>query len=280
MQGQPKFSLSEEQISSIIEAMKTNVEVVPQIELTPENWLAEFGTEGIVATPIGEVIMGEHQYKKLVDNKRSNDFGKVKPTLTNPDIVLEEYDPEEGALRDTKFLFIKAFAKPNGEKIIYFTSVTVKQKSGEVSISSHRIKNEKKVKEKMHNDNVMHLKETLLDSEVRLTKPQSEGSDLVPTPSVISKSKDTTSIPENLTNVGKYSFITPELDASYLEAVERGDIILLNGGMLITSGDAHRSTMHEYAHSITKKYLGERLAEVTASILETEIDKARKEMLP
>lgn len=58
------------------------------------------------------------------------------------------------------------------------------------------------------------------------------------------------------------------------------DIILLNGGMLITSGDAHRSTMHEYAHSITKKYLGERLAKVTASILETEIDKARKEMLP
>lgn len=77
-----------------------------------------------------------------------------------------------------------------------------------------------------------------------------------------------------------YSLITPEMDAFYLDAVERGDIILLNGGMLITSGDAHRSTMHEYAHSITKKYLGERLAEVTASILEAEIDKARKEMLP
>lgn len=76
------------------------------------------------------------------------------------------------------------------------------------------------------------------------------------------------------------SLITPEMDATYLDAVERGDIILLNGGMLITSGDEHCSTMHEYAHSITKKHLGERLAEVTASILETEIDKARKEMLP
>lgn len=39
---QPKFSLSEEQISSTIEAMKANAEVVSQIELTPENWLAEF----------------------------------------------------------------------------------------------------------------------------------------------------------------------------------------------------------------------------------------------
>lgn len=62
--------------------------------------------------------------------------------------------------------------------------------------------------------------------------------------------------------------------------IPNDDIILLNGGKLITSGDAHRSTMHEYAHSITKKYLGERLAEITSSISEAEIDKARKEMLP
>ena len=47
----------------------------------------------------------------------------------------------------------------------------------------------------MHNDNVVHLKETLLDSEVRLTKPLSEGSDLVPAPSVVSNNKDTTSSP-------------------------------------------------------------------------------------
>ncbi|MBO7313547.1 MAG: hypothetical protein J6U48_04905 [Alistipes sp.] len=76
---------------------------------------------------------------------------------------------------------------------------------------------------------------------------------------------------------GEVSDDTPEAYGVY---IPDDDIILLNGGKLITSGDAHRSTMHEYAHSITKKYLGERLAEITSSIPEKEIDKARKEMLP
>lgn len=226
MQGQPKFSLSKEQISSIIEAMKANVEVVPQIELTPDNWLAEFGAEGIVSTPIGKVKMGDGQYQKLIDQNREQYFGCIKPTLTNPDAILEEYDAKEGAERDTKMLFVKTFIKSDGGRYVHFASVIVRKDNLEVSISSHEVK-EKKVKEKMHNDNVVHLNETLLDSEVRLTKPQSEGSDLVPTPSVISKSKDTTSIPENLTNVGQYSLITPEMDVTYLDAVERGDIILL-----------------------------------------------------
>ncbi len=49
----------------------------------------------------------------------------------------------------------------------------------------------------MHNDNIVHLNDTLLDSEGHLTKPQDEGSDLVPTPSVISNNKDNTSEGEN-----------------------------------------------------------------------------------
>lgn len=220
---QPKFSLSEEQISSIIEAMKANAVVVPQIELTPENWLAEFGTEGIVSTPIGEVKMGDGQYQKLIDQNREQYFGCIKPTLTNPDAILEEYDAKEGAERDTKMLFVKTFIKSDGGRYVHFASVTVRKDNLEVSISSHEVK-EKKVKEKMHNDNVVHLNETLLDSEWRLTKPQNEGSDLVPTPSVISESKDTTSIPEIQTNEQKFSLITPEMDASYLDAVERGDM--------------------------------------------------------
>ena len=81
-----------------------------------------------------------------------------------------------------------------GGRYVHFASVTVRNDNLEVSISSHEVK-EKKVREKMHNDSVVHLNETLLDSEWRLTKPQSEGSDLVPTPSVISTNKNTTSLP-------------------------------------------------------------------------------------
>lgn len=54
-------------------------------------------------------------------------------------------------------------------------------------------------------------------------------------------------------------FFAPEVDEqtedTYVYYCPSDDIILLNGDMLITSGDAHRSTMHEYAHSITKKHL-------------------------
>ena len=57
------------------------------------------------------------------------------------------------------------------------------------------------------------------------------------------------------------------------------DIILLNGGMLITSRDARSSTMHEYAHSITKKHLWDMLKDVTASLPVSDIIKARKELL-
>ena len=57
-----RFSLTDEQASVLIEAMKTNAEVAPKLELTPENWVAEFGENGIVSTPIGEVKMSANQY--------------------------------------------------------------------------------------------------------------------------------------------------------------------------------------------------------------------------
>ena len=41
---------------------------------------------------------------------------------------------------------------------------------------------------------------------------------------LLSKSKDTTSIAENQTNEQNFSLITPEMDADYLSAVERGDM--------------------------------------------------------
>lgn len=264
MQGQRKFSLSEEQISSIIEAMKANAEVVPQIELTPENWLAEFGTEGIVSTPIGEVKMGDGQYQKLIDQNREQYFGCIKLTLTNPDAILEEYDAKEGAERDTKMLFVKTFIKSDGGRYVHFASVTVRKENLEVSISSHEVK-EKKVKEKMHNNNVVHLNETLLDSEWRLTKPQNKGSDLVPTPSVISKSKDTTFIPENQTNVGKFSLISPEMDASYLDAVER-----LMNEMLTTKSDFGKDNLKYVNKEIAMQWLGIAPPEGAASLTDAQ----------
>ena len=61
--------------------MKANAEIAPQLELTPENWVAEFGAEGVVQTPIGEVKMGANQYQKMTQSSRRTKLGMVKPTL-------------------------------------------------------------------------------------------------------------------------------------------------------------------------------------------------------
>lgn len=176
-------SLTEQEATELIERMEATAEIAPTIELTPENWIAQFGEDGTVETPIGIVKMGANQLLKLYSTKRTGYFGMIHPTLSTPDVILEEADPKEGSERDSKYLFVKTFVKSDGSRIVHFESVTVKKDGMEVSISSHEIK-DKSLKNKMQNDIVLHLDEKLSpSSELRLTEApsESEGPDLVPT---------------------------------------------------------------------------------------------------
>lgn len=176
-------SLTEQEATELIARMEATAEVAPTIELTPENWIAQFGEDGTVETPIGIVKMGANQLLKLYSTKRTGYFGMIHPTLSTPDVILEEADPKEGSERDSKYLFVKTFVKSDGSRIVHFESVTVKKDGMEVSISSHEIK-DKSLKNKMQNDIVLHLDEKLSpSSEMRLTEApsESEGPDLVPT---------------------------------------------------------------------------------------------------
>lgn len=188
-------SLNKEEADNLIAEMENRAEPAPELELTPENWTAEFGKDGMVDTPIGKVKMGENQYQKLVRNKRENYFGMIKPTLESPDMVLEEADPKEGAERDTKLIFVKTFTKPDGSRVVHFENVTIQKDNLEVSISSHELQ-KSALQKKMQQDNLLHLK-GLFSSEGRLAEPQIEGSDLVPTPSLSSTNEDTTPFAEN-----------------------------------------------------------------------------------
>ena len=143
-------SLSDEEANAVISRMEASAVEAPELELTPENWDEQFGEDGIVATPIGDVKMGENQYKKLIQRNRASYFGMILPTLKTPDLVMEEYDPVEGAERDTKLLFVKTFIKPDGGRYVHFESVTVKKEDKEVSISSHEVNTVDLIK-KMHN---------------------------------------------------------------------------------------------------------------------------------
>ena len=151
--------LLETDADNIIAQMESSAEVVPELELTPDNWAAEFGEDGIVSTPIGDVKMGENQVAKLFEKGRSKEFGMIKPTLTNPDVIIEvpSHSADGNEERSSSYLFIKTFLGKNGEKVYYFKSVTIKKDGLEISISSHYDR-AKRVKEALMKGKLLYRK--------------------------------------------------------------------------------------------------------------------------
>ena len=142
-----KSRMTKEDAVSLRKQMADNAEQERILEHTEENWLKEFGKDSRVTTPIGSIKLGENQYKKAGRNDRIKRFGLLKPTLERPDVILEKSAPKEGAERQTKYLFIKSFKKADGNEILNYESITVKQGEEEVAISAHQIDPSKVVKE-------------------------------------------------------------------------------------------------------------------------------------
>lgn len=151
--------LSETDADNVIAQMESSAETAPDLELTPDNWTAEFGEDGILSTPIGDVKMGENQVAKLFEKGRSKEFGMIKPTLTNPDVIIEvpSRSTDGNEERSSSYLFIKTFLGKNGKKVYYFKSVTIKKDGLEISISSHydRVK---RVKEALMKGKLLYRK--------------------------------------------------------------------------------------------------------------------------
>lgn len=151
--------LSEADADNVIAQMESSAETAPDLELTPDNWTAEFGEDGILSTPIGDVKMGENQVAKLFEKGRSKEFGMIKPTLTNPDVIIEvpSHSADGNEERSSSYLFIKTFLGKNGKKVYYFKSVTNKKDGLEISISSHydRVK---RVKEALMKGKLLYRK--------------------------------------------------------------------------------------------------------------------------
>ena len=131
-------SLSEDETIALIDGMRAHAEAAQEMELTPENWTAQFGENGEVETPLGKVTMGENQYFKLAQQGRKGKLGMVKPTLQTPFIVVEDFreDKSEKGERFYALVFIKTFRKENGDRYYHFTSVTVSKDGREVVISN------------------------------------------------------------------------------------------------------------------------------------------------
>lgn len=173
-------SLTSDEADALLAQMENSAEVAPEIELTPDNWLSQFGEDGLVDTPIGKVKMGENQYFKIILKKREKEFGMIYPTLSNPDIVIEEPSTSDKAERNTSLLFVKTFVV-NGEKIKYYASVTVSKDNKEVVISNHFIE-KAAFKKKLLADSTLYLKPSLSNSSDRhLAEHQDDVPDLLPT---------------------------------------------------------------------------------------------------
>lgn len=173
-------SLTSDEADALLAQMENSAEVAPEIELTPDNWLSQFGEDGLVDTPIGKVKMGENQYFKIILKKREKEFGMIYPTLSNPDIVIEEPSTSDTAERNTSLLFVKTFIV-NGEKVKYYASVTVSKDSKEVVISNHFIE-KAAFKKKLLADSILYLKPSLSNSSDRhLAEHQDDVPDLLPT---------------------------------------------------------------------------------------------------
>lgn len=179
-----KEPLSEEAAQSLITSMEENAIEDPEIRLTPKTWLETFGINNSIDTPIGKVRMGENQYAKLQDKKRTSEFGMISLTLSDPDVIFVEPSKAKGedvAERNFSYVFTKTF-KRNGNKVKYYTSVTVSIDGLEISVSSHFV-NPNKMLNKLMEFNREYTKETLFSnsSEMRLAEHQSDVPDLLPT---------------------------------------------------------------------------------------------------
>ena len=157
----PAEPLSEEESTSLMMRMEEQAVPAPEAELTPENWEREFGN-GEIVSPIGKVKIGENQLAKLFLKKREGEFGMIRPTLEDPDVVLEERSSSDSAERDSSLLFVKTFIR-NGEKIKHYTSVTVSKDGMEVVVSNHYME-KSALRRKLSEDAVIYSKPSLTDS--------------------------------------------------------------------------------------------------------------------
>ncbi|MCI6671844.1 MAG: hypothetical protein MSG77_04825 [Prevotella sp.] len=229
--------LTKEQAEGLIASMEENAIEDPQISLTPEAWIRTFGINNSIETPIGKVKMGENQYAKLQDKKRTSEFGMISLTLSDPDVIFVEPSEAKGREdtdRKFSYVFAKTF-KHNGEKIKYYTSVTVSIDGMEISVSSHFV-NPNKMLNKLVSFERAYTKETLFSnsSEKRLAEHQNDVPDLLPTQE------------NNASSVGKDSKVsatTQEKEEKFKPSPKKADESLLDYAARVSEEYGHAKAM-------------------------------------
>lgn len=228
-------SMTEEEAEAFLTAISNNHEVAPELELTPENWYAEFGEDGMVHTPIGDAHMGENQFLKMMRDGRKSKLGMIRPTLEAPHAIVEEPSmAKEGqeTERDSSYIYIRVFEKEDGSRHYHFTSVSVQRDGGEVIVSNQE-KSRNQVKRLLTEGVVLWMRadnapdtsdvdQDLYSSQgTELSDPASEGTDA--SQSTPSESKDNESTSHDDPNDESLS---PEEAYEAVLRATNGDVVL------------------------------------------------------
>ena len=210
--------LTKKEAADFIAQMELGADVAQEIPLTIENWDKEFGEDGIVSTPIGDVKMGENQFAKLMRAGRNGKLGMLKPTLEYPDAIVEENSKaKEGTHteRPSSFIFIKSFRKADGTRYYYFASITVSVDGKEVVVSNQEKSRNRILRLLMEGSVIWRT-----PKDATTSSAEKQGLDYVHPDKAEGETKGSVITPQNTPSVGKdkqSSATKQEIVDNYLE---------------------------------------------------------------
>ena len=240
--------LTKKEAADFIAQMELGADVAQEIPLTIENWDKEFGEDGIVSTPIGDVKMGENQFAKLMRAGRNGKLGMLKPTLEYPDAIVEENSKaKEGTHteRPSSFIFIKSFRKSDGTRYYYFTSITVSVDGKEVVVSNQEKSRNRILRLLMEGSVIWRT-----PKDATTSSAEKQGLDYVHPDKAEGETKGSVITPQNTPSVGKdkqSSATKQEIVDNYLEKPASSEDLFAKAERVAEEDKAKRTRKKEEA---------------------------------
>lgn len=240
--------LTKKEAADFIAQMELGADVAQEIPLTIENWDKEFGEDGIVSTPIGDVKMGENQFAKLMRAGRNGKLGMLKPTLEYPDAIVEENSKaKEGTHteRPSSFIFIKSFRKADGTRYYYFASITVSVDGKEVVVSNQEKSRNRILRLLMEGSVIWRT-----PKDATTSSAEKQGLDYVHPDKAEGETKGSVITPQNTPSVGKdkqSSATKQEIVDNYLEKPASSEDLFAKAERVAEEDKAKRTRKKEEA---------------------------------
>ena len=143
-------------VDNILEKLVSLAVPMDKRDFTNEEYNKVF-PRGTVATPIGEVKVGQNQFSKLAEKDGGNRqglIGAMRQTLADPVVIVRE---REGTrLAD---VFIKSFTAQEGMKENLIVSVVVDIKGTKIAISTYKRKRREVIEKIKKADGIVYIKD-------------------------------------------------------------------------------------------------------------------------